>query len=157
MTTINATSYAPEVTSTSTNVQTNTTSREVSALNTKNTNVSAVDTMETNTQPRGKDKLKLDIKQGKADLSGGILNVLIGGTYKGDIYLTVPKGTPMFEIKQMYNLPDGALQNYCRHAGCPGGDMDVFRTITDEVWFSAEDFAKGNHMTLDQVKALFNK
>lgn len=117
----------------------------------------AADTLEAVDISSGKNRLKSDIIQGKADLSGGVLNVLKGGTYKGDIYVSVPKGTSMSEIKRMYNLPDGALRNYCRHAGAPGGDFDTFKTIADEVWFSAEDFARGNNMKLEEVKNMFGK
>ena len=155
MTTINATSYATEVTSSNLNT-TETKSRNVSVEN-KNSNVSYGDTVEKKTTLNGKGKLTSDIKKGNAKFSSGILNALIGGSYKGDIYINVPQGTPMYEIKQTYNLPDGALRNYCRTAGCPGGNMDEFETIAPEVWFPAEAFAKGNNMTLEQVKALFGK
>lgn len=154
MTTINATSYSPAVNSLK---QSGRSGVVKSAETTSHAEVSNIDTVHSKQKPIGKDKLKLDIKQGKANFSSGVWNFIIGGTFKGDIYITVPKGTPMSTIKQMYNLPDGALRNYCRTAGCPGGDMDRFETIANEVWFSAESFAKGNNMTLEEVKALFNK
>lgn len=154
MTTINATSYSPAVNSLE---QSGRSGIAKSASTTSHAGVSNIDTVNSKQKPIGKDKLKLDIKQGKASFSSGVLNFIIGGKFKGDIYITVPKGTSMHTIKQMYNLPDGALRNYCRVAGYPGGDMDSYGTIANEVWFSAESFAKGNNMTLEEVKALFNK
>ena len=61
----------------------------------------------------------------------------------------------MGEIKARYNLPEGALQNYCDVAGCEGGNMDDFETIANEVWFSLEAFAKGNNMSAEEVENLF--
>ena len=103
----------------------------------------------------GENKLKSDIIKGEASFQNGVINFLLGGNLKGDIFVSVPKGTTMADIKEMYNLPDGALSNYCKQAGCPGGNKDSFETIADQVWFSAEAFAKGNNMTLEDVKKLF--
>ncbi len=106
---------------------------------------------------RGINALNKKIEKGEAQISGGLLNLIQGGTWKGDIYISIPKGTSMGAIKAMFNLPDGSLRDYCRVAGSPGGNMDTFTTISNQVWFSAENFAKGNNMTLDEVKALFDK
>ena len=118
-------------------------------------NAGKSDVLESADITRGKNKLKTEIIKGNARFDSGVLNFLVGGTFKGDIYVDIPQGTPMSTIKQMYNLPDGALSNYCQKAGCPGGNKDEFETIANQVWFSAEDFAKGNNMTIEEVKALF--
>lgn len=105
----------------------------------------------------GKNKLKSEITKGNASFDSGLFNMIAGGSFKGDIYVNVPKGTSMADIKQMFSLPDGSLSNYCKVAGCPGGNKDVFKTIANQVWFPAEAFARGNNMTLEEVKALFEK
>ena len=61
----------------------------------------------------------------------------------------------MYAIKEQYNLPDSALLDYCKTAGCHGGNRDQFKTIANEVWFSIESFAKGNNMTKEEVEKLF--
>ena len=106
---------------------------------------------------KGVDALNKKIEQGDAHIEAGLLNLVQGGNWKGDIYITIPQGTSMAKIKAMFNLPDGSLRDYCRAAGSPGGNMDTFTTISNQVWFSAENFAKGNNMTLEEVKALFDK
>ena len=106
---------------------------------------------------RGVDILNKKIEKGDAQIESGLWNLIQGGSWKGDIYINIPKGTTMGKIKEMFNLPDGSLRNYSRVAGSPGGNMDTFETFSNQVWFSAEDFAKGNNMTLEEVKAMFDK
>ena len=115
------------------------------------------DVLEVSDISNGKNKLKAEITKGNASFGSGLFNAILGGNYKGDIYVNVPKGTAMSTIKKMYNLPDGALANYCQQAGCPGGNKDNFLSIGESVWFSATAFAKGNNMTLEEVEALFNE
>ena len=104
----------------------------------------------------GINRLKSDITKGNAYITTGFLNLIQGGNWTGDIYLNIPKGTRMDEIKVRYKLADGALRDYCDVAGAPGGDFDRFETIANQVWFSIEGFAKGNNLTIEQVKELFN-
>lgn len=98
--------------------------------------------------------LKQRIKHGEAFFDDGITNLLQGGSWNGDIYVSIAKGVPMYEIKEMFNLPDGALSNYCKNAP---GNKDLHETEAGQVWFSAEGFAKGNNMSLEEVRAMFAK
>ena len=63
----------------------------------------------------------------------------------------------LYEIKKMYSLPDGALANYCKNAGCHGGNKDEFKTIGNSAWFSAEDFAKGNNISYEEALKMFEE
>ena len=107
----------------------------------------------------GINNLKNNIQNDEATLARGpIQSILFGGGLNGGfIYVKIPEGTNLKDIKSMYDLPDGSLRNYCRTAGYPGGNFDTYETIADEVWFSVEDFAKGNNMTNKEVRALFDK
>ena len=102
----------------------------------------------------GKNRLKLDLIKGKASCQGKLMGLLCGGGYASYIYINVPVGTSMQAIKDRYNLPEGALRNYCKQAGA-NGDMDNFKTIANQVWFTVDAFAKGNNMTVEEVEALF--
>ena len=115
------------------------------------------DILETADTDNGISRLKTSIIKGEASLEKGLLNVIVGGNWKGDIYIRIPEGTTMAEIKEMYSLPDGALANYCRNAGCHGGNKDEFKTIANSAWFSAEDFAKGNNISYDDVLKMFEE
>ena len=118
-------------------------------------NTGKTDVLEKTDFSDGKNRLKSDIIKGDASIEGKILSLLQGGGWNSYIYVNIPKGTTMAEIKEKYNLPDGALNNYCKQAGCPGGNKDKFKTIANQVWFSAEAFAKKNNMTLEEVEKLF--
>ena len=115
------------------------------------------DVLETADSDNGVNRLKTSIIKGEASLEKGFLNAIMGGNWKGDIYIKIPKGTTMAEIKKMYSLPDGALANYCRNAGSHGGNQDTFKTIANGAWFSAEDFAKGNNISYEEALKMFEE
>ena len=114
----------------------------------------------------GISQLKEDIANGCAEYTHWynpniILGAFLqssGGTIQDEITITgIKKGTSMREIKDKYNLPDGALKSYVCLGQHASGDRDAITTDGNTVWFSAKAFAKNNNLTMDQVKSLFKK
>ena len=115
--------------------------------------------MGLNEEP-GVKALQKYINKGEASFKKhNILNLLTGelsGSAKEDqIYVTIPNGTKMKEIKTMFNLPDGALYDYVSFFRHATGDRDEFKVDGNQVWFSADKFAEGNGLTKEQVRNLF--
>ena len=99
--------------------------------------------------------LQSKIKDGNARRSkAGILSRLLGGA-KGTIYVNMENGTKMKDIKRMFNLPDGSLTDYVTFFQRATGNRDEYEVDAGVVWFSVESFAKGNHLTPEQVVAMF--
>ena len=103
----------------------------------------------------GKNRLKANILKGNSRIVGQLENLLQLNPFRTDISVKIPAGTSMASIKAMYNLPDGSLRNFLT-GRTSGGNMDR-ETLEEDtwVWFSIQDFAKGNNMTVDEVKELF--
>lgn len=110
----------------------------------------------------GRNLLKSQIKSKDAEYQesgvwSAIINVDFNHINNDYICVKVPTGTKMSSVKQKYKLPDGALTNYLNtEYGKAPGDRDTFSVTNGEVWFKASDFAKGNGMTVDEVKAMFS-
>ena len=116
-------------------------------------------------KPTGITQLMQDISEGNAKYSnwynaGVLLSAMFqsgGVKIQDEIVVTAENGTTMKEIKQKYNLPDGALKTYVSLARHASGDRDKFQVDGGKVWFSAKAFAENNGLTIDQVKSLFKK
>ena len=109
----------------------------------------------------GRSALKNKIKNGDADYEeSGIWSAISNfdsSCLKNDyIYVNVPTGTKMSALKYMFKLPDGALNDYLKSAyGKAPGERDDYKVTAGIVWFKAVDFAAGNGMNIDELKAMF--
>ena len=80
-----------------------------------------------------------------------------------EIFIKLPAGTTMKEVKERYNLPDGSLKNYLIGASSHGIETWDDYEVEDlgkgygQVWFNAKVYAEANGLTLEQVKAMFKK
>jgi len=72
------------------------------------------------------------------------------------IHVNVPTGTCLYNVKQMFKLPDGALDDYVKtEYGSTPENKDKLTVTDGEVWFKPSAFALGNAMTVDEVRAMF--
>ena len=102
--------------------------------------------------------LQKDVLEGKARYDESWLT-----SSWDEIFVTLPAGTTVAEVKERYNLPDGSLKNYLILASSHGisswDDYEVEDLGEGEgnVWFNAKVYAEANGLTIEQVKDIFNK
>ena len=106
---------------------------------------------------RGIKNLQKDISEQKASYGESWLT-----SSWDEIFVTLPAGTTMAEVKKRYNLPDGSLKDYLRFASSHGIESwDDYKVENLEgsgfgkVWFDAKTFAKANGLTIEDLKKMF--
>jgi len=138
----------------------------LSTIQLENGKVYSFDFYLENEKTNGVKQLEKDIANGDAEYTPWyspdklLCNLIESGgasLFQNEITVKCPNGTTMGEVKEKYNLPDGALKSYVCCGQLAGGNRDTYTVDGGMVWFSAEAFAKNNGLTLEQVKSFFKK
>lgn len=121
---------------------------------------------------RGINNLKQAIENKSASYSESLLNIISFGFLDqdgGSISLKLPTSMKMSEIREKFNLPKDALEDYLNNSYGYGfnrqdriSDKNVYEIEKDEqgnaygrVWFDAKDFAEANRLTIEDLKKMF--